>query len=225
MREELMTLPFFRPKALAGAAPVLSVLVVALGASVLVGWAFDIAVLKSVFPGLATMKANTALGMVLCGGALALLSRRTVAAPIRLWAAATAVMVIALGALSLSEDLFGWELGIDQWLFRDEAGPVKTSSPGRMSPSTAFCFMLAGSALLTASQPRERRWRLPVFAALGVAVTTLVGLALAGYVSDALLPLHLWNYTGIAVHTASGFLLFGCGLLTLAQNEGGLAWS
>jgi PAS domain S-box-containing protein len=48
----------------------LSLLVVALGMSVLIGWAFDIAALKSVFPGLATMKANTALGMVLCGVAL-----------------------------------------------------------------------------------------------------------------------------------------------------------
>src|SRR5260221_562332 len=152
MREELMTLPFFRPKALAGAAPVLSVLVVALGASVLVGWAFDIAVLKSVFPGLATMKANTALGMVLCGGALALLSRRTVAAPIRLWAAATAVMVIALGALSLSEDLFGWELGIDQWLFCDEAGPGKNSSPGRVSPRRS-------SRRSRESGPAWRTWR------------------------------------------------------------------
>src|SRR5260221_14792933 len=100
MREELMTLPFFRPKALAGAAPVLSLLVVALGASVLVGWEFDIAVLKSVFPGLATMKSNTVLGMVLCGSALALLSRRTVAAAIRLWAAAPAATVLAPGPLT-----------------------------------------------------------------------------------------------------------------------------
>ena len=45
----------------------------ALGAAVLVGWLFDIPALKSAFPGLMTLKANTALGTLLCGLALALL--------------------------------------------------------------------------------------------------------------------------------------------------------
>jgi hypothetical protein len=161
----------------------------------------------------------------LCGVALALLSCKKVASPIRFWTTGIAVVVIALGALTLSEDLFGWNLGIDQCLFRDDISPVKTSSPGRPSPSTAFCFMLTGSALLAASQPVWRRWRMPVFAALGATVMAIGGLALAGYVSDALLQAHMWNYTGIAVHTAVGFLLLGCGLASLAQNEGGLTWS
>jgi hypothetical protein len=34
--------------------------------------AFEIAALKNILPGLVTMKANTALGMMFCGGALAL---------------------------------------------------------------------------------------------------------------------------------------------------------
>src|SRR5260370_30309940 len=38
-----------------------------LGAPVLVGWAFDIQALKSVFPGLPTMRANPASGLSLAG--------------------------------------------------------------------------------------------------------------------------------------------------------------
>src|SRR5665213_345320 len=86
----------------------------ALGTLVLVGWMFNLAVLKSVFPGLVSMKVNTAIGMLLCGGVLVILSRAKIGAPARVWAPLVAAVVIALGALNLSEYLFGWEFGIDQ---------------------------------------------------------------------------------------------------------------
>ena len=71
--------------------------VFAVGMAVLVGWMFDITALKSVFPGLVTMKPNTAMGMSLCGGALALLSCGKISKPIRLSTTIIAVVVIALG--------------------------------------------------------------------------------------------------------------------------------
>jgi len=199
-----------RFQAFHGLALMLSLVVVALGATVLAGWAFDIAPVKSVFSGLATMKANMALGMLLCGSTLALLSQKKVTTSTRFWAIIMAIAVIVLGALTLSEDLFGWNIGIDQWLFRDLSGSVKISSPGRFSPSTAFCLIMTGSALLAASQPIRKRWRLPILAALGAAVMTIGCLALLGYLSDALTHYQLWNYTG---------------LLALVRNEGGLTWS
>src|ERR1700733_3921317 len=49
---------------------VLGVLTVALGLTVLLGWAFDIKRLETVLPGYVSMKANTALCFMLCGGSL-----------------------------------------------------------------------------------------------------------------------------------------------------------
>ena len=220
-----MTLAPYRIISPRKAALLLSLLVTALGAFVLTGWALDIAVLKNVLPGLVTMKANTALGMLLCGAALALLSRETVGRPIRIATAVMAVVVIALGALSLAEYLFGWNLGIDQWLFRDVAGALETSSPGRMGPPSAFCFVLAGIALAVASQPVSMRLRLPILSALGAVIFIIGGLNFVGRVSEALLSLRFWNYAGIAIHTAMGFVLLGCALLAVVRSEGGLTWS
>src|ERR1035438_5567929 len=90
--------------------------VFAAGMAVLVGWMLDITALKSIFPGLVSMKVNTALGLLLCGGALALLAREKVAIPIRFLTAVMAVVVITLGTLTLGEYLFGWQRGIDQLL-------------------------------------------------------------------------------------------------------------
>jgi PAS domain S-box-containing protein len=199
--------------------------VAVLGAIVLVGWMLDITALKSVLPGLVTMKANTALGMLLCGSALALLSRGKSKKPIRLLTAVMAIVVIAVGTLTLGEYLFGWELGIDQLLFHDTANPTGTSQPGQMSPATAFCFVLAGCSLLMASRPPALRLRLPILAALGMSVIVVGGLALIGYATDSLFSLRWWNYTGMAIHTAAGFLLLGCGLLAFVRSEGGLRWS
>ena len=57
-------------------------------------------------------------------------ARKQVAAPWRILAVALAAIMIAIGALTLGEDFFGWNLGIDQWLFRDASNSVNVSSPG-----------------------------------------------------------------------------------------------
>lgn len=80
---------------------------IGLGSVVLVGWALGIDALKSVLPGLVTMKANTACGMVLCGTALALLSRNLVSSGTRFVVSTIAFAMAALSLLTLGEDLFG----------------------------------------------------------------------------------------------------------------------
>ena len=137
------------PKSLARMAGGLVCLV---GLVVLLGWALDLAPLKSVFPGLITMKANTAVNMALCGTALALVSKRAAGATLRWVVATLALAAIVLAALTMGEYLFEWNLGIDQFLFKDEIESAGTFPPGRMSPATAFCFIITVIGLWTESQ-------------------------------------------------------------------------
>ena len=118
------------------------------GAVVLLGWIFDLAALKSVLPGLATMKANTALCFLLAGVALVGRDRRWV----RL---ACAGLVCAVAGLTLVEYGTGRDLGIDQFLFRDTPNP-QTIFLGRMVQATALGFVLGGAALLLLRAPRTR---------------------------------------------------------------------
>lgn len=207
------------------AALLLSVLVAFLGASVLVGWALDIRVLQSVLPGEVTMKANTAIGMLLDGVALAMLSRGSVGNGARLFATVMACGGIALGALTLGDAFLNWGLGIDQWFFREAAGAVASTSPGRMSPSAALCFVLMGLALVLASRPVAGQLRIPVISAVSVTVISVGGVALFGYLSLALFNIRFWKYAGMATYTAAGFVLLGCALLAWVRSEDGLTWS
>src|SRR5271154_3373189 len=206
-------------------ARVMSRLVMALGAAGLAGWVLGVEALKSVFPGLATMKVNTAAAMLLCGTALAMVCLEKKGKWSGRLGGLAAVLVTVAGALTLGEYLFGWELGIDQLLFKDLAGGVATASPGRMSPSSALSFVFAGAALLVAGVRLGARWRWPMLSALGASVSFLGGIALAAYLFDTLLHFHLWNYTGVALQTATGCVLLGSGLLAVVRSEGGLKWA
>ena len=89
------------------------------------------------------MKANTALCALLCAGSLALADPKF-SSRLRLLSRSFAAFVILLAAAVLYEYSTGKILGIDTVLASD----VFTQHPGRMSPHTAFCFLLVGSILL-----------------------------------------------------------------------------
>ncbi len=60
---------------------VMSMLAVAIGGGALVGWAADNVALKSLYPGLVTMKPNDAIGLILTGVTLWMLRREPVPVP------------------------------------------------------------------------------------------------------------------------------------------------
>jgi PAS domain S-box-containing protein len=202
-----------------------SVIVMGIGVLVLAGWHFDVGWLKSVLPGLVAMKANTALGLLLSGLGLLLLGGKEEDVMKRTWIGLIAVAVAALGGVTLAEYFFGWNPGLDQWMYQETGATVWTSEPGRMAPVTAFCFVLMGGALLAGSQRVPVRMRVPVLAGVGTALLVIGGLAMLGSCAEVLLHKPEWNNSGLALHTAGAFLLLGAGLLAVAVSRRGLRWS
>lgn len=178
--------------------------VMLVGLAVLAAWALGIEGLKSVLPGLATMKANTALCFTLSGAALTLRGR-----PMLRWACAGAVL--ALGGLTLVQEFTGSDLGIDQLLFRDASAAAQTVAPGRMSPATAVSFLLIGAALLLLDARRTVARRAAEVLALGGGA--MGSIALLGYAYGVEQLYRLPGFTSVALHTAVAFVVLAAGIL------------
>jgi hypothetical protein len=110
--------PAVRERALMRCSLIAAWMVAAAGLLVLLGWVFDVQVLKSVLPAFATMKPNAALAFLLLGTAAAQLPRSGAVTSRRL----IQLMVLTaqlIAALTLAEYAFDLKLGIDQLLFSD----------------------------------------------------------------------------------------------------------
>ncbi|MCI0528611.1 MAG: PAS domain S-box protein [Nitrospira sp.] len=197
-----------------------SAVVIFVGGLVLLGWLFDIGILKTVLPGLVEMKINTALGLILSGVSLWLLQRDRVSRRRRLIAQAGALIVTLMGLLTLSEHLLGWTLGIDQPLFKDSLGVVQDSMPGRPSPQTSVNFVLIGLALLLDFRTRSGQRPAQVLA-LAAALVSLV--VLVGYLYRITSFYAISPHTGMALHTMLSFMVLSMGLLFSHPDEGWMA--
>jgi len=190
-----------------------------LGLLVLLGWALDVPALKSVLRGAVEMKVNTALALALAGAVLCALTRERTARQDQVLLAASALVGL-LGVATLTEYLFGWQLGIDQLLATDRARAYN-AFPGRMSPYSAASFVAISLALCALALRRARLW----VTVLATAVMSVGLLSLLGYfwnatelITDLLLP-------PVAVHTGLAFALLAVGmlLLNLPPREPGAA--
>lgn len=195
-----------------------------LGAVMLGGWVFDINALKNFAPGAVRMKVNTAAGLLLSGIVLGLLLRRTTAKKIWIVTATASILIFIVGAMTLCENMFSWDLRIDQILFHDSTGAESSLEPGRMSPSSAICFLFVGVAFFVASQSWWARPRIPIISAVAMVIISIGAMALAGHFTGALLSVRWWHYAGMAVPTAAGFIMLGFGLLAMLHREAGLTW-
>jgi PAS domain S-box-containing protein len=178
----------------------------------LLGWLLDAALLKSLHPDWVTMKANTALAFICAGTALGLLDRDVSGLRKRIiYSCAWAVFLC--GLFSLLQYVSGWDLRIDQWLFRENPDAVGTSHPGRMAPATAVNFILLGLALSTAACNRWWGW----VSAFALAIGLIGLLTLLGYVYQAEL---FSTYTLMAANTGALFTLLSLGLLCCRPERG-----
>jgi len=180
-----------------------------LGTTVLIGWMIHSPFLIQIAPDLAPMQRNTAVSFILIGLALIGIVRSKP----RFTLAGSAITGI-LATASLLQYLLHTNLGIDELL---GAGYITThtSSPGRMSPATALCFLvLATGFLLAQTRPlKSRSAVLGVTGLLVAAVGASCGIGLISGTSDAF----AWgNLTRVALPTAVGLVLLGIGATAVA---------
>lgn len=182
------------------------------GLLVLFGWAFNITALKRVLPYLVTMKANTALCFVLCGAALYLSCDEEAVARFRTRRRVVQIVAAAVclaGLATLAEYVFGLDLGIDTFLFVTAARADEIHNPGRMSPATAFNFVLIGVALLSLTRGGRKGASLPSqWLALAIALVALVIIVGYAYNVEA-----LYRVYPVALHTAVLSFIAALGLL------------
>jgi PAS domain S-box-containing protein len=190
--------------------------VTALGSVVMVGWALDIAAFKGVQPGLATMKANTALAFMLAGAALVLAGRIRQAPTWRVLQVGLAGSVTALGALTLAEYALATDLGIDELLFAAGHDANSRAPPGRMAVATAVGFTLSGCALLLMDVPSWYAVRQS--AAVLAALIALI--AILGYAYGVPSLYGVWAFSSVAIHTALGLLALNVGSLFARPQDG-----
>jgi PAS domain S-box-containing protein len=195
---------------------------IVIGFLVLLGWVLDVGLFKSVFEGKIAMKPNTAICFALIGAALVLLghapAQQSLASASRRRAAFVLATVVAvIGLATLSEILFGINLGIDNLLFRNSL--LAKADSGRMAAAAALSFILLGVALLSLDA-KHRIARVGVD--LSALATLLLGaIALLGYLYQVEWLYRLLPFTPMALHTAFLFALLGLGVL-LSRPERGM---
>lgn len=196
---------------------VIGILSLIVGVVVLGGWAFDVALLKSVVPGLATMKANTALSFAFAGASLwCARSGRARREPI--YGVLIAVLVMLIGLLTLYEYASGADLGIDQFILQGD--PSDSGFPrGRMALATALSFVLLGTALVIANTDRARRFGQPLV--LGSALLSI--LTLIGYLYKVQSLYGNIYFSSVALHTAVLFIALSLGVLFARPEQGIMA--
>jgi hypothetical protein len=161
-----------------GLIKITSWVIIAVAVASIVGWMLDIELLKTLLPGLPSMKVNTGICLVLCG-IVALLflddaqKHFNIIIPLNL-------IALILSALTLFEYVFNVNLRIDEFLVKESAADAM---PGRMAITSASCLVLltVGFAFVTAQAPKMFNMAARLFFSI-VALTAI--LAIIGYAFD-----------------------------------------
>jgi signal transduction histidine kinase/CheY-like chemotaxis protein/PAS domain-containing protein len=198
---------------------VLALVTLSIGVAALLGWILNNDFLKRIHPSLVTIKANTAVCLMLAAVCVLLLQERSPSVLKRGIAQTCAIIVALVGAITLCEHLFGWNPGLDQLLFYESAADAGLSFPGRMGVATALNFFVLGFSFffLNARSTLWFRWS-------NISVLLVVGITLLVFLhyfygierSEPVAP-----YFTIALHTVVALLCL-CTAILLARPERGM---
>ena len=185
------------------------------GGLVLVGWEFNIAILRGNFRGMVFSQTNAALAFLAAGINVWLLQTKYTHPGLFYIRRACTILIILIGVLTLSEYIFGWDLGIDHLFIREDF-LMRAIYPQRMSSITAINFLLLGSALaLIDIFQRYYAAQFLTFVAHFFAL-----LAVIGYLYAVSSSYQIASFTSMALPIAVTFLILCQGILFLKPDEG-----
>jgi len=197
----------------------LAALAFCIGGAALLGWIFDIEVLKRIHPTLVTMKANTAVCLMLVALSVFLLQDSLASKWKRIVGLLFGAIVASVGLITLSEHIFGWNTGLDQLLFYESPKEAGLSFPGRMGVAASLNFSFLGIALALLDVRSARWFRISNVSVLAVVTITL--LVFLYYFYGIEQGERIAAYFTIALHTVVAFLSL-CGAILLARRDRGL---
>jgi|GEM_PF-2276423 len=193
----------------------ISLLVVMGGITVMIGWVFDIPLLKSISPAWISIKVTTALSFFLSGALLFLLVkiRRDESEIARMILPAVAFMILLIMTTHLVSLFLGAPVGVEGMFVEDKEKTWQTITPGQACLMTIVNFILValagiGAILNLSRLSRYLRW-------IGGVVSAVGATAIVGYATG--LP---WLYffvpgfsNAMAIYTAVLFAVLGAGLV------------
>jgi PAS domain S-box-containing protein len=192
-------------------------LVIVIGLSVFAASVFGFRPAMAVIPDLVSMKPNSALAFCFGGLSLFLFARPTKEAKTkrsqRKLSTGFAGAMAIVGMLTLWEYATGFDLGIDELLFRDHAS---NSAAGRMALITALSFVCLGLALVFLSSSKRTSWT----HALTGCVVFISFLEIVGHFYRADSLDHLGSFSAVAFYTAIAFLTLCTGVLCASSRYG-----
>jgi PAS domain S-box-containing protein len=198
-------------------APAFALLSVLLALSALLGWAFDIAVLKHGLASSVAMNPATAVCLALLGLEAVRMSVSNANAVLAKGGQLAVLVVIVAGLGKLSDVIFGTTFAIDQTLFSTSLD-AERRFPSRMAPNTATCLVLLGVAMLFMRGGADARVRNSQLLAV---LALLVGLlALVGNLFDTSELSGLAQYIPMAFNTAIAVCCVAASILSCSARKG-----
>ncbi|MGH6867032.1 MAG: sensor histidine kinase, partial [Methyloceanibacter sp.] len=192
-----------------------ALLVCAVGALLLAGW-LEVHTLTNGLPDLASLSPNAALGILAAGVGLFSFTFRS----LRFLARIIGIGLVAVGLLSLTQDVFGFDLGLGTLLFPEDV-LVPSADGGAQtlqnSPGVAGSLVLFGLALLYA----KRGTALSAFSQIvALVILAQVLIVLAGYAYGVATYYYPFPFTAMSVYGAASAFLLAFGLLAASPEHG-----
>lgn len=201
---------------------ILSFLVMIAGVLVMFGWIFDIGILKSISPNMATMKFTTALCFIASGVVLysATQKGREDSFMVQAILPSAILFILLLMVTLLISSIFGFNIGLDSFFIQEKAGAVNTVIPGRPSIPTMINFTVITLAGISILANFKKSLAYP-----GSIILLIGSVAALGYIFNQPVLYYLIPgiNTAMALNTAMLFILIGigfilCGKTPLKQN-------